>query len=57
MRILKSFFRDSRGATAVEYGLLTVLISVALIASVENVGGGIKNIFGKASTTLDNASR
>ena len=43
---LRRFASDDNGATAVEYGLLTALISVAAIAAFVVLGGGLSNLFG-----------
>ena len=37
IRILQHLLRDSRGATAVEYGLIVALIVIAIIGAVESV--------------------
>ena len=37
IRILQQLLRDSRGATAVEYGLIVALIVIAIIGAVESV--------------------
>ena len=49
---LKRFIADERGATAVEYGLLTALISVAIMSSLGTVGAGIKDTFSTVSADL-----
>ena len=36
------FFADERGATAIEYGLLVSMLSVALITTILSMGTGIK---------------
>ena len=36
--VLKLFWRDESGATAIEYGLLTALLAVALIGSMDGLG-------------------
>lgn len=38
VRFLKTFGRDTGGATAIEYGLVATFITVAIIASVQAVG-------------------
>jgi pilus assembly protein Flp/PilA len=38
MRILLTIFRDDSGATAIEYGLIAALISVASISAFTTVG-------------------
>ena len=38
-RFLKDIVDDSRGATAIEYGLIVSLIVIAMIASLQGVAG------------------
>jgi pilus assembly protein Flp/PilA len=45
MALLKEFIADLKGATAVEYGLLAAVISVAILASVGMIGNNISNMF------------
>jgi pilus assembly protein Flp/PilA len=52
MSSFQRFLGDERGATAVEYGLLTALLSVAMIASLNAVGAGLSNTFSTVSTQL-----
>jgi len=56
LNTLKRFIRDERGATAVEYGLLTALISLAIMGSVNAMAGGLKNTFTMLSSDLANHS-
>ncbi len=46
-KLLKSFIADEDGATAIEYGLIAALISVAIITAVMNVGTNLNSTFGK----------
>ena len=39
------FAQDESGATAIEYGLIAALISVALIAAATLVGTSLGNVF------------
>ncbi len=48
------FLRDESGATAVEYGLLTALISVAIMSSLSAVGAGLSNTLSAASDGIAN---
>lgn len=50
------FFRDQSGATAIEYGLIAALISVALIAGATALGNQIGATFNAVNTQLDNAN-
>lgn len=55
MKTAKRFLHDERGATAIEYGLITALISVALITIVGNVGGQLQETFARIADTLSDA--
>lgn len=44
--------KDESGATAIEYGLIAALISVAAIAAMTAVGTGLVGSFGKVSAKL-----
>lgn len=55
-KIAKDFVKDENGATAIEYGLIAALVSVAAIAALQAMGGSLVNIFGVVSTELDGAS-
>ncbi len=44
--------RDSKGATAIEYGLIAALIAVAAIASMSTLGGKLKNTFTNVSNNM-----
>jgi pilus assembly protein Flp/PilA len=50
--VLKEFFSDESGATAIEYGLIAAGISLAIITAVNNVGSGLSGKFGDISTAL-----
>lgn len=52
MRNLKNFFRSSKGATAIEYGLIAALIAVAGISAIEAVGTGVSGSFNNAAAKL-----
>lgn len=49
----KAFLSDESGATAIEYGLITALVSVVAIAALTEVGDALVSIFGKVSSTLN----
>lgn len=50
--MLKKLFKNNKGATAIEYGLIAALISVAGITAFEAVGGGITGAFTEAAGKL-----
>ena len=52
---IRSFAANESGATAIEYGLIAALISVAGITAFQQMGGSIGETFVKASTEIDNA--
>ncbi|MEW6597939.1 MAG: Flp family type IVb pilin [Pseudomonadota bacterium] len=43
--LLRRFWRDENGATAIEYGLIAALIAVVVIGSVTAVGTNLKGKF------------
>ena len=45
-------FRDSKGATAIEYGLIAALIAVAAIAAMQSVGSKLGTTFNNVSSSL-----
>ncbi|MET0671681.1 MAG: Flp family type IVb pilin [Xanthobacteraceae bacterium] len=53
MTILKSFMRDERGATAIEYGLIAAGISVAIIAVVQGLGSKLNTTFTSVQNALN----
>ncbi len=55
LKRFKQFCGDESGATAIEYGLIAALISVAIIGAVTTVGDSLNTIFGEVSNSLDTA--
>ncbi len=55
LKRFKQFCGDESGATAIEYGLIAALISVAIIGAVTSVGDSLTNIFDTVSNELDTA--
>jgi pilus assembly protein Flp/PilA len=52
MSKFRAFLKDESGATAIEYGLITAGISVAIIAVVFGLGTQLNNIFRAVSSDL-----
>jgi len=52
MSLIARFLRDERGATAIEYGLITAGISVAIIAVVQGLGSKLKTTFTSVQDAL-----
>ena len=50
---VKRFAQDESGATAIEYGLIASLISVACITIFGTVGNNLKNVFNKIANNLN----
>ncbi len=50
---LKNLYRDEAGASAIEYGLLASLISVAAITGFEAAGASLSSMFETVSSKLD----
>ena len=50
------FIRDSRAATSVEYGLIAVLIVIAMIAALQNLAGTTIGVWNNVSTKVANAN-
>jgi pilus assembly protein Flp/PilA len=48
----KSLWQDESGATAIEYGLLAALISVAIILAVTTLGQTLNGVFTDINTDL-----
>jgi pilus assembly protein Flp/PilA len=49
------FVKDEAGATAIEYGLIAVLLSITIIASLNAVSGALQGVFGHVSTEISTA--
>ncbi len=52
MTTFQRFLKDENGATAIEYGLIALLISVAIITIVRSVGVSLVNVFTRVNTAL-----
>ena len=52
MNMIKKLVRNSKGATAIEYGLIAALIAVAGIAAFQSVGTKISGTFNNAAAKL-----
>jgi pilus assembly protein Flp/PilA len=53
-KIFARFLKDESGATAIEYGLIAALISVAIITSATAVGSKLGLLFDGIKTKLEN---
>ncbi len=53
--ILKKIRKDESGATAIEYGLIAALVSVAAIGALTALGGSLNTMFQTVSDALTTA--
>ncbi|HEX7873338.1 MAG TPA: Flp family type IVb pilin [Sphingobium sp.] len=53
MHSLLQIIRDTRAATAIEYGLIAALIAVAAIGAMTKIGGNLKTTFNKVGDNLN----
>lgn len=53
--VIKRFVQDESGATAIEYGLIAALVSVAAIIALQSMGSSLNSLFTRVSTTLQSA--
>ena len=51
-KLISKFAKDESGATAIEYGLIASLVSVALIAAAGTLGTNISNTFKKVADNV-----
>ena len=51
----RRFLKDKSGATAIEYGLIAALVSVAAVVALQNLGTSLNTMFTTVSTQLDTA--
>ena len=54
--ILARFLTDDSGATAIEYGLIAALVSVAAIGALTALGGSLNTMFQTVSSAVSTAT-
>ena len=52
MNLLRALLKDESGATAIEYGLIAALVSVAIIGILTTLGGNLETTFTTVSDKL-----
>lgn len=52
---IQKFLSDESGATAIEYGLIAALVSVAAIGALQAMGNSLGDMFNSVSNELSNA--
>jgi pilus assembly protein Flp/PilA len=55
LKTIHNFWNDEAGATAIEYGLIAGLVSVAAIGALSAMGKSLQGIFNTVSTQLNTA--
>jgi pilus assembly protein Flp/PilA len=52
MLTIKRFMKDESGATAIEYGLIAALVSVAIISAATTLGNNVSSTFKKVANNI-----
>ena len=52
MSALARFWREARGATAVEYSFIAVVVSIAAVAALTLIGPAVANMLQRAADAL-----
>ncbi len=55
LKLIRNLRKDEEGATAIEYGLIAALISVAAIVAMTAIGGSLDTLFTDVSVKLKDA--
>lgn len=55
IKIFQNTLLDESGATAIEYGLIAALVSVAAIGALTAMGSSLQSMFGRVSNELQTA--
>ena len=53
--LISRFVQEDSGATAIEYGLIAALVSVAAIGALTAMGDSLSSLFDTVSTALSTA--
>ena len=52
MQFIRKIFKDKKGATAIEYGLIAALIAVAAITAMQGLGSSLNQTFTNVSEAM-----
>ena len=55
LKCFKLFCHDESGATAIEYGLIAALVSVAAIGALTTMGNTLNTLFTTVSNSMNSA--
>lgn len=53
--MFRRFWSDERGATAIEYGLIVAVLSLAITAGINQIYGAIEYLFAEPTSALNEA--
>jgi len=56
MSTIRKLLKDESGATAIEYGLIAALVSVAIIATLSLLGNSLNQTFATVENGLSSAA-
>ena len=54
-KLIRCFAKDEDGATAIEYGLIAALVSVAAIGALTAMGNSLSTMFNTVSSAMSSA--
>ena len=54
MKFINKLFKNDKGATAIEYGLIAALIAVAAITAMSGLGNTLNDTFTEVNTAMSN---
>ena len=52
LKLVRNVSRNTKGATAIEYGLIAALISIAAVTSMGTLGSKVSTTFVKIATSI-----
>ncbi len=53
--MIRRFLNNTSGATAIEYGLIVTVLSLAIVAGVATTSNNVKALFTDTATKLDSS--
>ncbi len=56
LKTIRLFYGDESGATAIEYGLIAALVSVAAIGALTTMGNTLNTLFTTVSNAMNTAA-
>jgi pilus assembly protein Flp/PilA len=57
LKRLRSFARDKRGSTAIEYSLIAALVAIAMLAALKELGSGNSGSWDSTANKVLNAMK